>query len=170
VSWSWANIDWNGTGAMVQAIGSVLAIGAAIWIDQGAARRLREDRALAFEEARRARVEAVVRAGNAIRELADAIEPSKATTHMLSKGEMRRIENAREVLAFYLRQTGTECDGRIIAALVDAEARTAAAIAAFDFEGGILATFAAGGSVSFDEKERADIVGKLRQLAKAPEL
>ena len=44
MGWSWANIDWNGTGAMVQAIGSVLAIGAAIVIDQGTARRERNAR------------------------------------------------------------------------------------------------------------------------------
>lgn len=42
--WSYANIDWDGTGAMVQAVGSVAAIVAAIWIDQGAARRSRSER------------------------------------------------------------------------------------------------------------------------------
>jgi len=44
VSWSWTNIDWNGTAAMVQAVGSVLAILAAVAIDQGTARRERRAR------------------------------------------------------------------------------------------------------------------------------
>ncbi len=38
---SWANIDWQATAAVVQAVGSVVAIGAAIYIDQGTTRRQR---------------------------------------------------------------------------------------------------------------------------------
>lgn len=59
--WFWSNIDWNGTGAMVQAVGSVGAILAAIWIDRGEARRHRreqeaEDRREAVQVARLATV------------------------------------------------------------------------------------------------------------------
>ncbi len=46
MTWSWSNIDWNGTGAMVQAIGSVAAILVAIWIsraEQRAQRRAAEE-------------------------------------------------------------------------------------------------------------------------------
>jgi hypothetical protein len=48
--------DWP---AWVQAVGSVVAIIAAIWIDQGAARRLRQDRREAARDMRVARIEAV---------------------------------------------------------------------------------------------------------------
>lgn len=41
MTWSWNNIDWQATAAVVQAVGSVVAIGAAIYIDQGTTRRQR---------------------------------------------------------------------------------------------------------------------------------
>lgn len=51
-----SSIDWP---AWVQAVGSVLAIAAAIWIDHGEARRARRERTARISEAHRVRVTAI---------------------------------------------------------------------------------------------------------------
>jgi hypothetical protein len=61
-----AAIDWEATAAMGQAIGSVVAIAAAIWIDQGTVRRQRKEKAEARAEAVRGRLQAI---DNCVREL-----------------------------------------------------------------------------------------------------
>ena len=67
MSWTWATIDWTATGtvaaAWVQAVGSVLAIGAAVWIDQGSARR--QARAMAHQDGVRLQEQADVSLGAA---------------------------------------------------------------------------------------------------------
>ncbi len=107
--WSWSNIDWNGTGAMVQAVGSVAAILAAIRIDHGAARRLERQRRDAEQQAKRARVRAIDSAIEALRGVATTIEAaavSDTKSLMLTPQHLRPMSVADAAIEYYLRQGG----------------------------------------------------------------
>jgi len=113
MSWTWASIDWEPTAAVVQAVGSVVAIAAAIWIDQGAARRLRQDRHDAHRQAIAARRQAVVNAAAVLEAVArhmSAWAVDAGAQLNLPEGRWRALHAARDVLAYYLERETLEVE------------------------------------------------------------
>lgn len=79
--WSYANIDWNGTGAMVQAVGSVAAILVAVWVDRGSLRRQQIAAAKAASEEQSSQLRAVRAC-------------YQAAQRMAQRGALRDVETA----------------------------------------------------------------------------
>lgn len=106
--WSWSNVDWNGTGAMVQAVGSVVAIFAAILIDGRAAARLRLHQRQLDDAAAESRVVAILNAASTLRTAADDLEESvneQSAGARLSEPAAEGLDACLGVLDYHLRQT-----------------------------------------------------------------
>jgi len=147
--------------AWFQAILSAAAIWAAIWIDQGAARRLREDRAQAARDARAARQAAVINAAVAVEDVIRLIErwePEERQSLIFRSPQRQGMEVARDVLRFYLRQETVELDERLVAALTSAEWRISEAIGSLSAASGV---YPLGGAY------RDGKIAQLRDLANA---
>ena len=117
--WSFGNIDQAATAAWVQALGSVAAIAAAIWIDQGSARRLRQDSKAAEKRTSARRLAAIVDASSALKLTANEFRARTVAineTAALSHASYRRLRGAKAVLDYHLRQA-TELDNNVLAGL-----------------------------------------------------
>lgn len=120
--WSYANIDWNGTGAMVQAVGSVGAILVAVWVDQGAARRAARARADAVFEAKVSSIEAIELSEAAIRNIVLEMSALAANEQMALEpldSSLREIQACHDVLTHLLSVPSIE-DGRLIVDIANA--------------------------------------------------
>jgi hypothetical protein len=127
------------TAAWIQAVGSVAAIIGAIWVDQGAARRLRQDRDVAMSDAIGSRRSAIgdmavefVRVRDLLAEWdASPSEWGGPATWTLTEEYWEEAEVALGVLRFYLAQQG-EIDARLVSLISRAERTAAGAIGRFN--------------------------------------
>lgn len=121
----------EGQAAWAQGVFSVAAVAAAVWIDQGAARRLRRDRLAAQRDARDARVQTVESVAVALEVFAQGLEdvPLEERQHIIISETMRRPLNvAADVVAYYLGQNTAEIDADLVGRLANAHRRLAAVI------------------------------------------
>jgi hypothetical protein len=94
-------IDWP---AWVQAIGSIFAIALAIWIDQGADRRHRRERARDKEEARIGREDAIELCKVSLEVAARAVTNLSQTAVMgVGVESVDQVRGAANAVAYYLR-------------------------------------------------------------------
>lgn len=121
--WSYAHIDWNGTGAMVQAVGSVAAILVAVWVERGTARRQERQRLAELEDAVRARLDTLQLAKIALLGLSRTVRDSFGTGGVIGSVPApiwRAIVSARATLQHYLAAPSGVAP-QVIAALAEAE-------------------------------------------------
>lgn len=115
--WSYANIDWNGTGAMVQAIGSVAAIAAAVWIDRGARRRVHEERRLGKAAAADNRIFSLMACVVSLRRAAAKIKEMDVTAvTYIPEGILTDLRAGRTALTYLLAHPA-DIDGGALRAL-----------------------------------------------------
>lgn len=119
MAWTWNNIDWNATGAMVQAVGSVGAILAAIWIDQGTSRRHRTAREEENRRARAARIRCLENCADTLGFLADQIGGVELTSgmHVKPSAQARIALIASRDLVVAYQTTSWEDDPRVLVGL-----------------------------------------------------
>lgn len=109
------SIDWP---AWVQAVGSVAAIAAAIWIDQGAARRLRAERSDLAKQAIATRLSLIDEASESVRAaIARVREADMTMDPSIPSPERRRMEAARGALDYFLA-TPSEVDPKLVGRLL----------------------------------------------------
>lgn len=112
------------TAAWAQGLGSIIAIAAAIWIDQGAARRLRDDRTRERLDAVASRRGAIQSCAQNLVSMADQLStwnPKPGHDWHPAMTRLRALEGARNALNYYLRIASVEIDVRLVAALTTAE-------------------------------------------------
>jgi hypothetical protein len=116
---------WFGqsTAAWIQAIGSIAAIAAAVWIDQGTARRQATAREAEGRAAIGARLDAVMNCVMCLEQLAGLLrewEPEPNHTWSITPVGFEEAMSAEEVLRFYLQHQGTEIDALLVATMARA--------------------------------------------------
>jgi len=95
--------------AWMQAGGSVLAIGAAIWIDQGSSRRAREARAASDQKMRDDRILAVMYCASVLRDIGTAFEAKQFTGNaelVVADGSLRALDVAQRAIDYYVANAG----------------------------------------------------------------
>jgi hypothetical protein len=120
------------TAAWIQAVGSIAAIAAAIWIDRGEARRAREAVLRAEQEAISSRLKAIRNAANVCLNCSDRLESAlgdRMVIHRARAGVEAHLDRARRLVRNYIEPG---CEARLADLLLCADEQISTVLSAFE--------------------------------------
>ena len=110
-----------GQAGWAQAVGSVGAVLAAIWIDQGSARRQGRDQLAALIQAKAVRRDAIFHCIEVLRSASKRLATFDAERDFAARANpLQGLNSAAQLVDFYLQRSG-ETEPRLVAALFDVQ-------------------------------------------------